>query len=318
MPSDYDRTTNGGAHAAPGLPPEGRAFLAGRPVQRIGFGAMQLPGPGVWGPPADRDAALAVLRQAIDLGVNHIDTAQYYGDGVANELIRSALHPYPDDLVLVSKVGSERDAHGAWIPAQRPEQLRAGVEANLRALGVDRLDVVNLRLIDRRSMGGAPDPQHVDLDDQLAEMVALREEGLIGGIGLSNAGTDELRRALPVGIACVQNAFSVLDRSAAPVLGLCREHDVPWVPFFPLGSAFPNRPKVPDHPVVVEVAARVEATPAQVGLAWLLAHHENTLLIPGTSSAQHLQENVASGEVRLDAAARAALDALGDTPGPVR
>ena len=214
--------------------PGGTGTLAGRPVARIGFGAMQLPGPGVWGPPRDRDTAVAVLRTAVELGVNHIDTAQYYGPDVANDLIRAALHPYPDDLVLVSKVGAERDAQGGWNPAQRPEQLRAGVEANLRSLAIERLGAVNLRL-----PGGAGEPG-VDLDSQLAEMVALRDEGKIAGIGISNVTADQLRRALPVGLVCVQNPYSLLDRSGEPLLQLCREHDLAWVPFFPLGSAFPG------------------------------------------------------------------------------
>src|SRR5579862_2968279 len=209
-------------------PPGGSGTLAGRSVSRIGFGAMQLPGPGVFGPPRDRDVAVAVLRRAVELGVNHIDTAQYYGPDVANELIRAALHPYPDDLVLVSKVGAERDAQGGWNPAQRPEQLRAGVEANLRSLGIEQLGAVNLRLLDPATDSG------VDLDSQLAEMVALRDEGKIGGIGISNVGVEQLRRALPVGLVCVQNPYSVLDRSGEPLLELCREHDLAWVPFFPL------------------------------------------------------------------------------------
>ncbi|HEY8953598.1 MAG TPA: aldo/keto reductase, partial [Candidatus Dormibacteraeota bacterium] len=176
-------------------PPGGSAVLAGRSVARIGFGAMQLPGPRASGPPRDRNTALAVLRRAIELGVNHIDTAQYYGPDVANELIHAALYPYPDELVLVSKVGAERDALGGWIPAQRPEQLRAGVEANLRSLAVERIGVVNLRLHDVESDAEA-DGQGVDLDSQLAEMVSLRDEGKIGGIGISNVTIDQLRRAL--------------------------------------------------------------------------------------------------------------------------
>ena len=193
-------------------PPGGTAVLAGRPVARIGYGAMQLPGPHVSGPPRDRATALAVLRRAIELGVNHLDTAQFYGPDVANELIHAALHPYPDDLVLVSKVGAERDAQGGWIPAQRPEQLRAGVEANLRSLAVERLDVVNLRLLDAAGYG-EPSDQGVDLDSQLAEMVSLRNDGKIGGIGISNVTLDQLRQALPAGLACVQNGYSLLDRS---------------------------------------------------------------------------------------------------------
>jgi aryl-alcohol dehydrogenase-like predicted oxidoreductase len=265
---------------------------------------MQLPGPHVIGPPRDRDTALAVLREAVRLGVNHLDTAQFYGPVVANELIHAALHPYPDDLVLVSKVGAERDAGGGWIPAQRPEQLRADVEANLRTLAADRLDVVNLRRMDEQ---GASE---VDLDSQLAELTALRDEGKIGGIGLSMVTADQLRHAMPVGIACVQNAYSVLDRSDESLLDLCIENGIAWVPSFPLGSAFPHIPKVSKHPTVIAAAAALDATPAQVGLAWLLAHAENILLIPGTSNIDHLAENVAAGAVHLEPDTVDALDAL--------
>ena len=275
------------------------------------FGAMQLPGPGVWGPPRDRDQALTVLRRAVELGVNHIDTAQFYGDGVANELIRAALHPYPENLVLVSKVGAERDADGGWIPAQRPEKLRAGVEANLRTLGVEQIDVVNLRLTDElRGVGPLPDDQKADLDSQLAEMAALRDEGKIGGIGISTVTIGQLRQALPVGLACVQNAYSLLDRSGEPLLDLCRQHGVAWVPYFPLGSAFPGMPKVSEHPAVTAAAAALGATPAQVGLAWLLAHDPGTLLIPGTSSIGHLEDNIATADVRLDPATMDTLNGL--------
>jgi pyridoxine 4-dehydrogenase len=290
------------------IPPGGSALLAGRSVARIGFGAMQLPGPRASGPPRDRDTALAVLRRAMDLSVNHIDTAQYYGPDVANELIHAALHPYPDELVLVSKVGAERDALGGWIPAQRPEQLRAGVEANLRGLAVERIDVVNLRLLDAEADG------QVDLESQLAEMVSLRDEGKIGGIGISNVTIDQLRRALPAGIACVQNAYSLLDRTGEPLLDLCREHDLAWVPFFPLGSAFPGVAKVTEHPAVLAAAATQGATPAQVGLAWLLAHDSHILVIPGTSSLDHLAENVATAQVHLDDGTMAVLDGLATSP----
>jgi pyridoxine 4-dehydrogenase len=294
-------------------PPGGTAVLAGRRVARIGYGAMQLPGPRVSGPPRDRAAALAVLRRAIELGVNHLDTAHFYGPDVANELIHAALHPYPEHLVLVSKVGAERDARGGWIPAQRPEQLRAGVEANLRSLAVERLDVVNLRLLDAAE-DGEPGDQGIDLDSQLAEMVSLRDDGKIGGIGISNVTLDQLRQALPAGLACVQNAYSLLDRSNEPLLDLCREHAVAWVPYFPLGSAFPGVPKVTEHPAVVAAAAALGATPAQVGLAWLLAHAPEVLVIPGTSSLRHLAENVATGQVHLDAGTLAILDGVGALP----
>ena len=285
--------------------PGGVSTLASRSVARIGFGAMQLPGPRVFGPPRDRDKALAVLRRAVELGVNHIDTAQFYGPNVANELIRAALHPYPEDLVLVTKVGARRDDQGAWLAAQRPEQLRAGVEDNLRSLGVGCVDVVNLRLHDA---GHDEDPQMVDLDEQLAELVAMRDEGKIAAIGISNVTLEQLTQALPVGLACVQNAYNLLDRSAEPLLELCHTHNVAWVPYFPLGSAFPGVPKVTEHPDVIAASTRLEATPAQVGLAWLLAHAPEVLLIPGTSSLDHLGQNIDAGKVQLDEDAMAVLD----------
>ena len=288
-------------------------MLAGYEVSRIGYGAMQLPGRGVWGPPRDRNEALNVLRRAVELGINHIDTAQYYGDGISNELIHSALYPYPKDLVLVSKVGGARNENGGWIPAQRPEQLRSGVEANLLSLSVEQVNVVNLRLMDAMH-DGKPVPKEylVSLEDQLAEMVKLRDEGKIGGIGLSNIKVDQLRQALPAGIACVQNSYSVLDRSGEPLLELCKANDIAWVPFFPLGSAFPGIAKVQDAPVVINIASKIEATPAQVGLAWLLAHAPNILLIPGTSSLVHLEENTAAGNVKLDNESMEILNRLAD------
>ena len=286
--------------------PGGSALLAGRPVARIGYGSMQLPGPGVLGPPRDRAAALALLRRAVELGVNHIDTAQYYGPDVANELIHAALHPYPEDLVLVTKVGAERDRQGRWISAQRPHELRAGVEANLRSLEVEKIDVVNLRL----AGDGAPG---VDLDSQVAEMIALRAEGKIGGIGISSVSVGQLRQALPAGIACVQNAYNLLDRADEPLLELCSENDIAWVPYFPLGSAFAGAAKVTKHPAVLAAAAAQGATPAQVCLAWLLGHDPHILLIPGTTSLKHLNENVATADVRLDADTTVRLDRLAAT-----
>jgi aryl-alcohol dehydrogenase-like predicted oxidoreductase len=260
---------------------------------------------------AGRDAAVAILRQAAHAGVNHIDTAQFYGS--ANALIHDALAPYPDELVLVSKVGAARNASGQLTAAQRPEQLRDQVEANLATLGTGQLDVVNMRRIDAGPGLTAAGDQQVSLDDQLAELSALRDGGKIGAIGLSNVSAGQLRQALPAGIACVQNSYSVLDRSAEPVLQLCREHDIAWVPFFPLGSAFPNRPKVTGHPTIAAVAAGLGATPAQVALAWLLAHYGNTLLIPGTSDPAHLAQNIASGSLRLPAASISTLDQLAAT-----
>jgi aryl-alcohol dehydrogenase-like predicted oxidoreductase len=275
-------------------------LLAGRPVGRMGFGAMQLPGHGVFGPPKDRATALAILRRAVDAGVNHIDTAQFYGPDIANDLIREALHPYPEGLVLVSKVGARRDGGGQWLAAQRPEELRAGVEANLASLGLDQVPVVNLR----RHPGG-----EVPFDEQLAAMIAMRDEGLIGGVGLSTVSLDEYRRGTAAtDIACVQNAYSVADRSDQAVLDACAEDAVPYVPYFPLGSAFfPDKP-VLRHPAVLSAGERLGVTPAQVALAWLLQSAPNVLLIPGTSSLGHLEENLTAADVSLDAEA---LEALG-------
>ena len=266
------------------------------PVRRIGYGAMQLPGPGVIGPPKDRAAALAVLRRAVELGVNHIDTAQYYGPDVANDLIHEALHPYPADLALVSKVGAGRDSTGGWIPRQQPAELRAGVEENLRSLGVDQLAAVNLRRLDGR------DDDAPAFEDQLAEMVALRDEGKIAGIGVSNVSLAQVETAIELaGIVCVQNPYSLVDRTAEAILDRCGAAGIAFVPFFPLGSAFPGLPKVVDHPPARAVADRLGATPQQVGLAWLLARASNILLIPGTSSITHLEENLAVGSVSLSA-----------------
>jgi pyridoxine 4-dehydrogenase len=288
-------------------PPGGTAGLAGRPVARIGFGVMQLERAAV-----DRDTALAVLRQAAGAGVNHIDTAQFYSH--CNELIRAALAPYDDALVLVSKVGAVRDADGKLVPGQRPAELRAQLEANLTALGTEQLSVVNLRRLDTPPGIVAEGGQRVPLDDQLAELTALRTAGKIGGIGLSSVTASQLRQALPAGIACVQNGYSVLDRTAEPVLDLCREHGVAWVPFFPLGSAFPGRPKAGDDPAVCAIAAELGATPGQVALAWLLASYDKTLLIPGTADPAHLAENLAAGAVKLPADALDALDRLAPAP----
>jgi pyridoxine 4-dehydrogenase len=293
-------------------------MLAGRRVARVGFGAMQLAARRAGRPGADRQAAIGVLRAAIERGVNHIDTAQFYGAGTCNELIREALHPYPADLVLVSKVGAEYDDRLSPIPvrpAQRPEELRASVEANLATLNAARLDVVNLRRLDAPPGLKADGDQRVDLDSQLAELIALRDEGKIGAIGLSNVGPGQLRQALKAGIACVQNAYSLIDRSSEPVLSLCREHDLAWVPFFPLGSGgFPGIARVTEHPAVIVAAASLDATPAQIALAWLLASYSHTLLIPGTASLAHLEENIAAGSISLDPDLVTALDQASSDP----
>ena len=276
-------------------------------VHRIGFGAMQLPGPGVMGPPRDHQEAIAVLRRAVELGVDHIDTAQYYGPDVSNALIREALYPYPDGLVLVSKVGAFRDDKGGWLPGQRPDQLRSAVEDNLRSLGIDQLGAVNLRLMDHPADDA---DQRVPLEDQLAEMVALREEGKIAGVGISTASLAQVRQAIETAdIVCVQNAFSLVDQKDADVLDLCHEHGVAYVPYFPLGSAFPNMPKVTERAAVQAVAQRRGASPAQVGLAWLLAHRDNILVIPGTSRIAHLEQNLASAELVLTDSDLAELEA---------
>jgi aryl-alcohol dehydrogenase-like predicted oxidoreductase len=263
---------------------------------------MQLPGPGVFGPPADRPAALAVLRRAVDAGVDHIDTAQFYGPDVANELIHSALHPYPANLVLVSKVGAVRDEQAQWLPAQRPEELRAGVEANLRSLELEQVPVVNLR----RHPGS-----DVSFDDQLAAMEEMVDDGLIGGIGLSNVTLEDYRTARArIEVACVQNAYNLTSRSEQPLFEACSDDAVPFVPFFPLGSAFFPENPVLEVPAVRATAHRLELTPAQVALAWLLDQAPTVLLIPGTSSSAHLDENLAAGDVVLDEEARAALAAV--------
>jgi pyridoxine 4-dehydrogenase len=273
--------------------------LGDRTVHRIGFGAMQLPGRGAFGPPRDRAEALAVVRRAVELGVDHFDTAQYYGPDVANELLRTALHPYDSRLVLVSKVGAARDAKGGWIPAQEPEQLRAGVLDNLRSLEVERLDVVNLRVT------GADG----DFDGQLDAMIAMRDEGLIGAVGLSNVNLAQLEHALTrTPVACVQNPFNLVDRGGEDVLRACTDRGIAFVPFFPLGAAF-GRERVLGHPAVKATALRLDVTPAQVALAWILAVAPNTLLIPGTASLEHLEENVAAGRVTLDDEAMTALSA---------
>ena len=271
---------------------------------------MQLPGPHVWGPPRDREAALTVLRRAIELGVNHIDTAQYYGPDVSNELIHTALHPYPDDLVLVSKVGAVRDNAGGWIPAQSPAELRAGVEDNLRSLQIEQLGAVNLRLLDGDESDAEADAAP-DLPAQLAEMAALRDEGKICGVGISTANLHQVRAAHEVvGLTCVQNAFSLVDQKDQEVLDYCVAHDIAYVPYFPLGSAFPDMPRVTDQPPVRAVADRIGATPAQVGLAWLLAQAPNVLVIPGTSSVDHLEENLRCADISLSAADLAELDTV--------
>ena len=266
--------------------------MATLPVRnRLGYGAMQLAGPHVFGPPIDRDEALRVLRRAVELGVDHIDTSQYYGPNVVNQLLREALHPY-DGLRLVSKVGARRDATGAWLPWNRPADLRQGIEDNLLSLGVAQLAAVNLRVMEKLD------------DDQVGAMVQAREDGLIAGVGVSNVTHHQLLQVLAItDVVCVQNPYNLVDRSSKDVLDECIARGISFVPFFPLGSGF-GVDDVRGLPALHAVAQRLGATPSQVALAWLLDLDPCVLLIPGTSSVAHLEENVASAEVVLDDAAR--------------
>jgi aryl-alcohol dehydrogenase-like predicted oxidoreductase len=275
------------------------SFLGEKPINRIGFGAMQLAGPGVFGPPRDPDAARAVLRRAIELGVDHIDTSQYYGPNVVNDLIRETLYPYPDNLKLVTKVGARRDEKGAWLPALSPAELRSGVEDNLRSLRVERMDLVNLRVADEHGGPGVPTAE------QLETLQALRREGKLDLIGISNVRLEGAQLAIEQTergeIGEVQNAYSVIDRTDEAIVDLAREHSIAFVPFFPLGSAFTGGPaKLAEDPAIAEVAAKHDVLPTQVALAWLLAHYDRMLLIPGTTSVAHLEENLAAGDVTLD------------------
>jgi pyridoxine 4-dehydrogenase len=263
-------------------------------VRPIGFGAMRLAGPNVFGPPHHRSTAIALLREAVDSGVDHIDTAQYYGPDVVNDLIREALHPYPPQLVIVTKVGASRDSRGGIFAADAPEQLRLGIEDNLRSLGVDRLAAVNLRLM----RAGGPD---AFFEDQLAAMISARDDGLIASIGLSNVRLEHLLHALRLtDIACVQNAFHLTNRDSQPVLDECARWGIAFVPYAPLGSGAQGSRSILNAVPVMAAAARLRCTPAQVALAWVLTVSPNTLLIPGTSSLRHLRENLAVANVELD------------------
>jgi aryl-alcohol dehydrogenase-like predicted oxidoreductase len=274
----------------------------------MGFGAMQLAGPGVFGPPADPAAARAVLRRAVELGVDHIDTAQFYGPDVVNELIRDTLHPYPAGLRIVSKVGAARDRGGGVLAAAHPDQLRAAVEANLQTLRTDSLALVNLRLMVPEARGGIP------LAEQLAVLAALRDEGKIESIGISNATVDEVASALEmVDLGEVQNAYNIMLRDDEDVLRFCAARGIAYVPFFPIGSPFTGGSKpLGENPTVASVATKHGATPIQIALAWLLHRDEHLLLIPGTSSVAHLEQNMAAAGIALD---DEDLAALRDVPG---
>jgi pyridoxine 4-dehydrogenase len=271
-----------------------RYRLTDKTVWRVGYGAMQLAGDGVYGPPRDRDEALAVLRAAVDAGVDHIDTAQYYGPGVVNSLIREALFPYPQGLALVSKVAARRDDSGAVLPYDDPDQLRAGIEDNLATLGIEQLTAVNLRVLDN----ARPDQRFID---QVGALVTARDDGLIAGVGVSNVTHKHLLMALEVtDIVCVQNAYNLADRASEPVLKECAARGIPFVPFCPLGWPKAQHDAIRTSPVVARIAASHGATPTQIALAWLLAIADNVLLIPGTRSRGHLAENLAAGLLSLN------------------
>ncbi|MFC5909153.1 aldo/keto reductase family oxidoreductase [Streptacidiphilus monticola] len=270
-------------------------------LPRFGYGAMQLAGPGVFGPPKDREAAIAVLRTAVELGIRHIDTADFYGPHVTNEIIREALSPYPDDLHIVTKVGARRDEHGGWPHARTPAELRQQVHDNLRRLGLDVLDVVNLRV------GGFDRPEPGSLAEQFGTLAELREQGLIRHLGLSTVDADQLAEAQAIApVVCVQNFYNVANRQDDALVDSTAAQGIAYVPYFPLGGMSPLQSRTLD-----KVAARLDSTPLSVALAWLLHRSPNILLIPGTSSVGHLRENLAGAALDLPADALADLDAVG-------
>jgi aryl-alcohol dehydrogenase-like predicted oxidoreductase len=279
----------------------GTFILGDRAVKRLGFGAMQLAGPGVFGPPRDRDAALAVLREAIASGVDHIDTSDFYGPHVTNQLIREALHPYPDDLVIVTKIGARRGEDRSWIPAFAPEELTRAVHDNVRNLGVDALDVVNLR-----SMFDTHGPAEGSLEGPLTVLAELQRRGLVRHIGLSNVTPTQIAEGRRIcEIVCVQNQYNLAHRSDDALIDQLAREGAPYVPFFPLGGFTPLQSST-----LSGVAARLGATPMQVALAWLLRRSPNILLIPGTSSLFHLRENLAAATLALPDDAVAELESV--------
>jgi aryl-alcohol dehydrogenase-like predicted oxidoreductase len=268
----------------------GTFALGDRTVKRLGYGAMQLAGPGVFGPPKDRDTALAVLREAVASGVNHIDTSDFYGPHVTNQLIREALHPYPDDVVIVTKVGARRGKDGSWIPAPSPEELKQGVHDNLRNLGLDVLDVVNFR-----STFGIEEPAEGSIEASVAALADLRQQGLVRHIGLSNVTPAQVAEGRRIcDIVCVQNHYNLAHRNDDALIDDLAHDGIAYVPYFPLGGFTPLQSSS-----LSEVAQRLGATPMQVALAWLFHRAPNILLIPGTSSLAHLRENLAAAELNL-------------------
>ncbi|WP_407364661.1 aldo/keto reductase family oxidoreductase (plasmid) [Pseudomonas luteola] len=275
--------------------------LGDRKVNRIGFGAMQLAGPGVFGPPKDGDAARAVLREAITQGVNHIDTSDFYGPHVTNQLIREVLHPYPHELTIVTKIGARRGTAGEWLPAFSPAELTSAVHDNLRNLGVEQLHVVNLR-----SMHGLHEPAEGSLEEAITTLAELRDKGLIRHIGVSNVTATQIAEAQRiVPIVCVQNAYNIVHRQDDALIDRLAAEGIAYVPFFPLGGFSPLQSST-----LEEVAATLGATPMQVAIAWLLQRSPNILLIPGTSKVDHLRQNLAAADVVLSAEAVAQLDTL--------
>ncbi|MDO1528554.1 aldo/keto reductase family oxidoreductase [Fulvimonas sp. R45] len=284
----------------------GTFALGNRTVNRMGYGAMQLAGPGVFGPPKDHAAALAVLREAVASGVDHIDTSDFYGPHVTNRLIREALHPYPDGLVIVTKVGAVRGADASWNPAQSPAELTAAVHDNLRNLGVDALDVVNLRV-----MSSTHAPSEGSIEPQFTALAELQQRGLVRQLGLSNVTAAQVAEAQRIAeVVCVQNHYNLVHRGDDALIDALGAQGIAYVPFFPLGGFTPLQ-----SDRLADVAGRLGATPMQVALAWLLARAPNILLIPGTSSLAHLRENLAAAELRLDGAVMAELDAVGGEAG---
>jgi aryl-alcohol dehydrogenase-like predicted oxidoreductase len=285
---------------APTLP-GGTYRVADLEFARIGYGAMQLAGPGVFGPPKDRDAAIAVLRTAVDLGINHIDTSDFYGPYVTNEIIREALAPYPDDLHIVTKVGARRDSSGGWPHARTPAELRQQVHDNLERLGLDALDVVNLR------MGGVDTPEPGSIAEQFATLAELRDQGLIRHLGVSTVSVEQFAEAQSIApVACVQNLYNIARREDDDLVDITARQGIAFVPYFPLGG-FQKLQTEALH----SVAERLGTTPMGVALAWLLHRSPNILLIPGTSSVAHLLENVAAAGMNLPDDAIAELDAIG-------
>ena len=267
---------------------------------RMGYGAMQLAGPGVWGPPRDVDAAVAVLREAIATGVNHIDTSDYYGPHVTNQIIKTALHPYPQGLVIVTKLGARRGEDKSWLHALSRQELIDGVHDNLRNLGVDALDVVNLRV------GGVMAPSEGSIEEPLTVLAELKSQGLIGHIGVSNVTPQQFQEAQRIAkIVCVQNFYNVAQRNDDAFIDALAQQGIAYVPFFPLGGFTPLQSSVLDR-----IAGSLQATPMQVALAWLLQRSPNILLIPGTSSINHLRENLSAATLELPSAAIAELNAI--------